>query len=542
MVSKPVKRSADVRSRQRAGSAKNFRVIIALLLVINLTIRLYIAFRPINIIDDLTFPDDSYLSLTIARNIAHGLGPIYGTHYTNGFQPMYVFLMAPVYWLFPNNLETPIHIALVLLTLFDTLALFVLVRFIDSFSASRWTSVTIAAAWVFNPYVITTTLNGLETMVSFFFIVAALKYFFDHDPGPNREGNGKHAVILGALLGLALFARIDNICLVFGIIAVLLFRWFKEKITFPDAARTLLLIFSGIAVMYLPWLLYSYHYTGGLYPVSGKAVRNISLSLVNYHPTFDNWYASIYKKVGEIVNNYQWVFWWPLAGLLLLLPFVKGKTGARLSPKLMTAFFAIALFSASLLGLYMFYIFTPWFFDRYLFNLILLFMAGTTILTDYYLSRFRSRFAKGLFLFLLVGFAVGANVSQNGFSNLFFSEDTHKHGYRNLGLWASTHFKDGTIIGGSQTGALGYYATNLKVINLDGVVNQECFEALEKRQNLEYIRSQHIEYILDWLLNLQFIETESANLKKGDLTEVGAINEFLSWNIRWHVFKVNYPR
>ena len=93
------------------------------LLGLNFLLKFLIAIRPLKYIDNITIQDDSYLAFTIARNIAKGLGPLYGTDFTNGFQPLYVFLVAPFYALFPNNPILPVHFALIVSVIFDTLSL-----------------------------------------------------------------------------------------------------------------------------------------------------------------------------------------------------------------------------------------------------------------------------------------------------------------------------------------------------------------------------------------------------------------------------------
>ncbi|MGB5105870.1 MAG: hypothetical protein WBP29_04150 [Candidatus Zixiibacteriota bacterium] len=80
------------------------RALFTSLLAVNLVSRLLIAIRPLKFIDGLTIPDDAYLSLNIARNIAKGLGPLYGSDFTNGFQPLYVFIVAPIYAVFSHDL------------------------------------------------------------------------------------------------------------------------------------------------------------------------------------------------------------------------------------------------------------------------------------------------------------------------------------------------------------------------------------------------------------------------------------------------------
>jgi hypothetical protein len=53
--------------------------------ILNLLVRLWIALHPLECTDGKSIPDDTYLSLTLARNIAHGLGPSYAGELTNGF-------------------------------------------------------------------------------------------------------------------------------------------------------------------------------------------------------------------------------------------------------------------------------------------------------------------------------------------------------------------------------------------------------------------------------------------------------------------------
>ena len=111
-----------------------------------------------------------------------------------------------------------------------------------------------------------------------------------------------------------------------------------------------------------------------------------------------------------------------------------------------------------------------------------------------------------------------------------------------IGLWAKNNFEDGTIIGSSQTGALGYFTDNLTVINLDGVVNKSCYEALAKKQNMRFIRQMEIEYILGWEINIEFIKKESSDFNENDITLVKTIEDYDSLGCDWYLYKVNYPK
>src|SRR5512138_3415968 len=124
-------RSPDASVSPGARSPNRSFLALASVVLVDLLARcLYVA-RPLAYVDNLTLPDDAYLSLTIARNLARGLGPLYGTAYTNGYQPLYVFVMAPVYLVWPTEPFVPVKIALFVLTLFDVATLILLWKLVE---------------------------------------------------------------------------------------------------------------------------------------------------------------------------------------------------------------------------------------------------------------------------------------------------------------------------------------------------------------------------------------------------------------------------
>ena len=67
-----------------------------------------------------------------------------------------------------------------------------------------------------------------------------------------------------------------------------------------------------------------------------------------------------------------------------------------------------------------------------------------------------------------------------GFRDFYFGKHVTS-GYYGIAVWASENLKDSTRLGSLQTGALGYFAENIKVYNLDGVVNSEALFAIKQR-------------------------------------------------------------
>lgn len=505
------------------------------LLVVNVLVRSLVAARPIEYLDGLTIPDDAYLSLTIARNIARGLGPLYGSEYTNGFQPLYVFLMVPAFWLFPSDYFAPIRASFVLLIAFDTLTLYLLYRFIQKVSASIFPPAIVAGAWILSPYVIRMTLNGLETTIAVFFMVACVYFFHLMTNGGYAYPTAQQHLFLGILLGLAILARLDNGFLALSIALVFLWKYRRERRWI--LLRSLALVTAGVGLVVIPWLLYSYAYTGLLYPVSGKAVRFNSLSDVQHQPTFFNLYVPMMRRAAGVLVRNNWVH------ILLLAVTAFGVLKKERVRTLLTDSRPVApalLFALMLIAAYTCYIFTSWFFDRYLYpvGVVLLLMLGIAL--DRFFSVYASAHqvairSTGAIIFLLLGL----NLLQPSFRNLFASTDTQSRGYMNLGLWARREFTDGTVLGIQQSGAVGYFADNLRVINLDGVVNDACYRSLVERRNMEYIKRCGIEYVVCWPVDMAYIIKHSTDFNPSDLTFVKTIGEFRSWGERWYVWKVN---
>src|SRR5262245_27151358 len=66
--------------------------------------------------------DDSFYAFEVARHIARGHGSTFdGVHPTNGYQPLYVLLLVPVYWLSGDHAAAPIYVALVASALVNVL-------------------------------------------------------------------------------------------------------------------------------------------------------------------------------------------------------------------------------------------------------------------------------------------------------------------------------------------------------------------------------------------------------------------------------------
>lgn len=497
-------------------------------MVLNVAVLLTVTLRPMPLLDDiLSLPDDAYLSLQLARNIAHGLGPWYGLAHTNGFQPLYVFLMVPAFWVWPTDPETPVRAALFLLSLFNVATLIVLFRWMQRLTGSALVAVIVGLIWVLNFYVLFDTLNGLETAISVFFIAAALSQF--HLLAESDALDVRRMRWLGPLLGLAIFARIDNFILAAVLWTALLIRHRRD----PALPKALLSMTAIAALVTLPWWIYSWHYTGTLFPVSGPAVRFRSLTSVSHAPTFANFYApmfgraflAVWQKNTELICGFVAV---------AILGRVLGPSAGRARWTVVT----LLAYAATMLVAYATYVVAPWYFSRYLYPLILVLLPLFALALHRLLEGTRANpllHATALLAGLVV---IGAQVARPQFLRLFTAINTRQFGYMNIGLWAKDQFPAGTRLGSSQSGALAYFAPELTVVNLDGVVNRQGFDALREHRAMAYVRDSRLQYLVNWERDVQFLLVHSPLGEEENVHDLGPVPGFRSWNNIWHTYEV----
>ena len=502
------------------------------LLATSLAVRLCVALRPLAYIDGLTIPDDAYLSLTIARNIGHGLGPRYGGGFTNGFQPLYVFLVAPLFaWL--HDAATPVHLALVLLALCDTLTLYCVLRLARRWSQTAFVPVVVGLAWALSPYVIATTVNGLETALATCCCMAA--WTFAELRSATAPGR-RDGIVLGLLLGLGAVARIDSVLLAPGLLAPWLLRRSECHAGLARRAAPWLWTMTGALLVVLPVAFYMRHFTGALLPVSGRAVRFQTLAQVGHHPTFANCYGPLLRD-GALAIAAANLRPLVVVALALLLLATRGRGAMAAAARRLRRVAPAIAFSVLLLGAYVAGVYAPWYFPRYLYFFAPTLLLIAAVLADELLRRLPAGEARVAAGAALVAVLLGG-VAGNDFTRLFTSTDTTSRGYMNVGLWARRTFPPGTVVGACQSGALGYFADGLTVVNLDGVVNEAAYRALVERRAFDYLERSRVAYVVDWAGNLRFILDHSPPGADRRWQRVGTITGFRSWGMPWVVMRI----
>ena len=474
-------------------------IAIACITVVGFALRLAVLVRPIEVIDRLFIPDDTYYTLTIARSLAHGHGPtVDGSTLTSGFQPLLGFLMVPVFWL-THDPDTALRVDLVLLVLADT-ATIVVLAWVAYRLAGRVAAIVAAGLWAISPVAISMALGGLETSLAILCelgLVAAWIWAGDR-PTTRRWA------IVGIIAGLAVLARVDAVLLIALLCAVELWRNRREW----------LLPFSAAAVLVVaPWWIWCTVELGTPLPTSGQAAHE----LAPLEPFAREGLAQVTGAVAggpfEVWQSLrQYLVDHPVFGMLAFWLTVGGLVAiawlwARRDRRAYAAAAALPAFAAALLLFYAWFGLS-WYFTRYLAPVacvatLLIAMLVARVAQSKSVRRAPALGALGLIAAVPLFAALRADVrSMRDNERREFAFDTIT-GYRNAARTVASIVPSGSVLGAWQSGAFGFYADDgVTVVNLDGVVNPDAADANRSDRLAFYIRDRRIDWLADFQLNV----------------------------------------
>jgi len=453
--------------------------------------------------------DDSFYAFSIARNIAEGEGVTYSGTPTNGFQPLFIYLCVPFYWVFGRNDPVAIHAILVMLALVSSGTGLLVYGWLRSLKCPIGALLGLAVLSL-SPHFIANGVNGLETPLTAFFVVLS-GWVYTARVRRNPDARWQQSALLGVLLGLGVLARVD---LGFWAVALAL-----DYVIFARAcsAQRRLAIMSLCAVTAFvvcsPWFIYNQAVFGSVLPTSGSGVRLISLALgydywgrrYEYFPLdsvpVEYYQLSLLASLRVILNSLappMAIF--TLRGFVVVLLAVGVAAWRRLGATLRENTH-LALFPLVQVAAYSFWILGQWFYPRYYFATTAVLVIWICIAVEGLVDRLPGM-RRGTELAAAVLAGAMALLAWNSLPQAALrgtgSDGTeHQIGVRLL----REHVPPGATVGGFQSGALQYYGRDWHVVNLDGVVNRAAHEAMRDSRMAPYLRENGI----DWMLDLDWV-------------------------------------
>ena len=508
------------------------RVKLALVFVLGLGLRLLVALHDPLSLQDWPLTDDSYYYFNIARNFAHGDGLRHDSfHITTGFQPLFLFLISPVYWLVSDR-QAAITGVLIVQIGIGVLLGAALYRFAKLLGGAQ-AGLLAAAIWAVSPFFLRADLSGLETNLSLLMVVLTLTFYLKRFVYGTAATSSTYAV-LGLLCGVSFLARVDSGLLAPVLLADILRRELGAR-PIGEILRNAALMTIAALVPVLPWAVYNVVVIGSVLPSSGQAVRFISQAYGYYFLGGESAGDGSFEIGSPSVAYYKTTLWYALkairkvisdvfpvwAGVILI-----GSASIFGLRRLASSVGRTAFVFAFLLGLYLaysFYIFGHWFFYRYfaafaIGYLIVLALALVETKTLPMVGRLRWPLRHcGKVLFPLA-------LSSLLFSSLKKIENIHTDpqpsDFYHAAVWINENTPKDAVIGAFQTGIFGYYLDR-KFYGLDGKINQDALEAMKTGTIDRYVDDKRIDYLMDWPWILEYLfinrSTDPEYLERKDL-------------------------
>lgn len=476
------------------------RKIILILIAITVISRLALAFRPEIRIASRTYIEDAFYAFNTAYHIAAGHGiTADGVHPTNGIQPLIVFLYVPFFAIADGDKWLAVRLVFILIALMEVACIIVLARLLKRLSCVeenevRWWQkpwVIGPAMWTFLYPLLWHHGNGLETGLYALMILSSI-YLYAGIRIRNEDEKASSWIVLGALLGITVLARIDAVFLVGAIGLTELLR--RRLRAIPQ----MILMAAAAFVVSSPWWFYNFTQFGSFMPISGQ-----SQSLLNVIP--ENLMRSA-AVLADILSTFFYVPYYVLPPMIMTMwiVFVAAAVWTvaarvrlwKLLPERsrVEMLVPLAIMGACLLVYYIFFFSAPHFLPRYYHPIrllwVLLFCLSLPIIGKSIEASYREQrklfYAFGIPLALLV-------LAFNADRYIYNFTVTRYNELYEAGVWASQH--PDKRIGMYQSGTATFVSSN--VTNLDGKVNPEAIRAFRTTGIGVWLAEQKFDYLAD---------------------------------------------
>lgn len=425
-------------------------------------------------------PDDSFYYFEIAKNLLKGHVFSFdgGITHTNGFHPLWLFVITPFVAFFQNNFIP----YLLLSVFFYCLGNVVFIIIIEKLFGEK-TAKSFAILLSFNPFVLIVGLNGLETGMLIFMLSLFLLVIFVLD-----VTQLKYMLLLSIVTALLFLTRTDSIfIIVFGWIFIFVNKIRNVKKT--NCFRTVFKFFAfGILSLIIvsPWLLFNFIKFGSFIQDSGKALTYQTLQYNNanglgWKGLFDNFKVYINGNINTtaFINGMRNTPCLVAFLILVIYCIVNKKIKLEYKQKIfiisLVFFWAIIYLSSALR-------FSPreWYFVIAL-PLLSLFCALV-------IKQWKQN-SKNIISIVIVMFLFILNIQE-------IKVGLYPHQVTSMAniLKSNEHFSEETRIGSSDAGIAGFFS-NYHTINLDGLTNSDIIPYIREGKIFEWLDENHVEYI-----------------------------------------------
>jgi hypothetical protein len=447
--------------------------------------------------------EDGYYTLSVARQIGIGGGiTIDGHTATNGFQPLWAFLVAPLAALTGGDRYGTLRLALILATLLWLAFIPLMAALAREQARRRGLDGRLAAALAAIVAAGSVSLvrmfhSMLETGLLLVLLAAAVLLADAAKPWTARR-----TALFAALLGALVYARLDAAAFVAALGAAAAWRALQG----PDrwrAAAPLWIACAVAALALVPWLLRDLSLDGHLMPTSGRAESLVIFPVQNRDSlvrALGGWALAPFFRPSMRTIDY------PFQELIAAATLVLVAAAARVLRRPVRAAgpgtMALVLYVVFLAVYYTWKSGAWWFDDRYLAPFVLL---SVPLLAAAAERRLGGRAARAAPVVLaaavlvanvpLLGVLIAAPRTPPDWATPLGNLGTHPDLNYDQTTWALAHVEPSCTMGGFESGTLGYFRD--RVLNLDGKVDAAALDARLAGRTPAFVHARGVAVMVD---------------------------------------------
>ncbi|PYQ14533.1 MAG: hypothetical protein DMH00_01365 [Acidobacteria bacterium] len=434
--------------------------------------------------------DDAFYYLKVASHVAAGHGSTFdGIDRTNGYHPLWLTLLVPIYFLLGARLDLAFRIACLLgVTLFlaaDWVALGLLRRIFHELAPTALGVVFFAFLTFFS------SSQAMETAPVLFLTNLILLMLASRDSlGIDADARSEWG--LGALLSLVFLARLDMVFLGVAVGIALVARWLRERWSVKRFFTKTTRLFLPCLLLPAPYLAWNWMCFGHLVPISGTLKS--SFPQVGPH-------LYVLKSIGPHV-----IFSLGVGAVVLIAQGCRavGVGNAHSGSTRERAFSALAILALSVfLQLTYAVLFEKWGFAHWqVAPSFILGAVGVGWIQERFawtflprISAERLRSFSGLFIVLATAVALGwGSWKRLG----AYDPNSFYLGEWRAARWAKERLPNDAVLAAKSDAGLFSYFSGLKVLNInDGLVNDFDYQAAVSRKLLgRHLISKGVRWIL----------------------------------------------
>ncbi|MGD8752247.1 MAG: hypothetical protein PVG14_12530 [Anaerolineales bacterium] len=257
--------------------------------------------------------DDAFYYFETAANLAQrGMMSFDGIAFSNGFHPLWVFLLVPIYWLRLNP-EITLLMGLFLADVINVAATLLLFRVLRRrFNVF----LSFALTLLFYSQVHYLIQYGLESAVLIGSFVALLAFYDTRFQEGLSNLSFRDCGLLALLLGVVVLARLDHGIFV-AVFLVLFVVFNRRSLLVAPGRKKLAIILGTTAAVVLPYLVFSYMNTGYVVPISGVLKGVWSQKRLADAMRLNTYFQAKVDNFVMVLSVYKDFFWAMLGSFLI---------------------------------------------------------------------------------------------------------------------------------------------------------------------------------------------------------------------------------